>query len=107
MKKYKLGRNIILWVCLADFLIVVLHSFDYWLGFDFLLLGNLLSHVTALLFFIGGILSFYGLFIKKEYLVYKFSWWDIVALSLILLLTKDFVTTLINPHPLFHDAYWI
>jgi hypothetical protein len=107
MEKYKVGRNIILWVSLTDFLIVVLHTFDYRMGFDFLLLGNILSHITALLFFTGISFVLYGMLMKKEYINYKFSWWDIVATALILLLAKDFFTTLAMPHPLFHDTYWI
>lgn len=107
MQKYKIGRNLILWTCLVDFLIVVIHGYDYQLGFDFLLIGNLLSHVTALSFFTGIAVVIYGLFVKKEHRNYKFSWWDLVAVALVLLLTKDFVTTLIKPHPLFHDEYWI
>jgi len=107
MRKYKIGRNIILWMCLIDFLIVVMHGYDYQLGFDFLLIANLLLHITAFAYFIGIAVILYGLLIKKEYRDYKFSWWDIVTIALVLLLTKDFITTLIKPHPLFHDDYWI
>ncbi|MFM2424268.1 MAG: hypothetical protein RLZZ70_659 [Candidatus Parcubacteria bacterium] len=107
MKKYKVGRNLILWVILVEFLITFLHIFDYLLPFDFLLLGNMLSHVIAIFFFIGIVFVFYGLFHKKEYRGYVFSWWDVVAVVLVLLLTKDFLTTLIMPHPIFHTDYWI
>lgn len=107
MKTYKVGRNLVLWVIGADFLITILHAVDYLLAFSFLLIGNILSHIAAVLFFVGIAVVFYGLLIKKEHRGYVFSWWDIVAMILVLLVTKDFFTTLIMPHPLFHDEYWI
>ena len=106
-KKYILGRNLILWTTLGEFLITFLHIFDYQLGFDFLLIGNILSHIMAPLFFLGIVLIFYGLFFKKEYLSYKFSWWDLFAVIIILLTTSDHWYTIVMPHPLFHDTYGI
>ncbi|MFT5849932.1 MAG: hypothetical protein ACI9H6_000760 [Patiriisocius sp.] len=106
-KKYVLGRNLILYVSLAEFLITTGHIYDYQFGFDFLLLGNILSHVLAPIFFVGIALIIYGMFYKKEYLTYKFSLWDAVAIFFILMTTQDFWYTIVTPHPLFHDRYWI
>ena len=106
-KRYVLGRNIVLYAALADFLIVTLHVFEYQLGIDFLLVGNILSHIVAPIFFIGIGLILYGFIVKKEYVGYQFSWWDLLALILILLTTQDYWYTIVTPHPLFHDTYGI
>ena len=105
--KYKLGRNIILYVSLAEFLITAGHTFDYQLGFNFLLTGNILSHIAAPVFFVGIGLVFYGLIIKQEYKIYKFSFWDLLALALVVLTIQDYWYTIVTPHPLYHDTYGI
>ncbi len=104
MKKYQLGRNIVLVTTVLQILTTLSLALIYETP---LLLANIFEHVLALGFFIGLILVFVGLVILKEYKDYKFSFLDVIFILLVIFTADDYWHTLIAPHPLYHDQYWI
>lgn len=104
MKKYQLGRNVVLVTTTLQILTTLSLALIYETP---LLLANIFEHVLALGFFIGLILVFFGLVILKEYKAYKFSFLDVIFLLLVIFTTASYLHTLIAPHPLYHDQYWI
>jgi hypothetical protein len=104
MKKYILGRTIILWSVLLQFLTTIaLMSMP--LQSAILLPANIFEHVLAVAFFAGLLIAIWGLFIKREYTTYQFSYWDILCVLLVLVFTFDNWYILATPHPLFSEYY--
>ena len=69
--------------------------------------ANLFEHVLALAFFIGIGILLWGLLIRKEYRQYKFQFWDVLLVLAIALFAVDNLNTLVTPHPLFHEGFFI
>ncbi len=72
-----------------------------------LLPANIFEHVLAVVTLAGLALVVFGLIVKKEYRGYQFSWWDIIVLIIAFVTVHDAWLTLVTPHPIFHDSYYI
>lgn len=110
MPLYKKGRNAVLIVVICQFFVTLILMFRTTLPIyipNLLLIGNLIEHLLAVVFFIGIGVVLWGLCIKTEFRTYKFQFWDILFMIAVLLFTYDFYYTIVTPHPMFHDEYLI
>lgn len=105
MKKYTLGRNIVLWTSLVQLITTSLffsplHSMIF-------VPANIFEHVLAILFFAGLFVAIWGLVVKREYKEYRFSLWDVLFVALLVVTIQDYWYTLVTPHPLLNEQYYI
>ena len=102
---YKKGLNTIIITTVISFIA----SFLLFTSLQGVLLlpVNLLQHLLSVLFFIGFGLVLWGLIIKQEFKTYKFSLRDVFGVIIFLLVVADNWYTIVTPHPLFNDTYFI
>jgi|GEM_PF-5917021 len=108
MKNFQLGRKLILWSTLISFLGTIALSTS--LQMKLLLPVNLLQHALSVIFFIGLGYVVFGLIIKKEFKDFEFTWTGFllnILLIICLITILDNWYTIVTPHPLFHDKYFI
>lgn len=102
---YKIGRKIILIGFFLKCITTALLFTD--LQMSILLPANIFEHVLAVAFFVGIGFLLWGLLVKREHRNYKFSFWDIITILIIAIFFHDNWYTIVTPHPLFYDEYYI
>lgn len=107
MKLYTLGRKIVLITSLLSFITTFLFFTPLSTNEVIFVGGNIFEHILAVVFFGGLITTLWGLFIKREYTAYTFSWWDVLFVAVIVLMVSDYWYTLVTPHPLLSEQYFM
>lgn len=107
MKNYILGRTIVIWSTVISIVVTILFMTSLADQEIFFVAGNILQHLLAVIFFLGLGLALYGLVVKKEYQAYKFSFLDVLFIILVLLSIQDEWYTIVTPHPLLNEIYYI
>ncbi len=107
MQFYTLGRKIVLVTSLLSFITTFLFFTPLKTNEVFFVGGNMFEHVLALAFFGGLATALWGLLGKREYTQYTFSFWDVLFVAVVVLMATDYWYTIVTPHPLLSEQYFI
>jgi membrane protein CcdC involved in cytochrome C biogenesis len=106
---FKISEKIILLTVLMS--LVTTAGFFLFINPYYFVIGNIVEHVLASIFFVGVLIAIYALVVKQEYKTISRSKKSILlavtVFILVVILSPDYWYTLVTPHPILNKQFGI